>query len=130
MICRLQPEGRLSGAVVHGGLVYLAGQVPDDAALDAEGQIADVLRQTDTLLAEAGTSKAWLLSAQVFLADMDDLAAMNRAWNCWVDRVNLSARAMAGPVGRPGLAGGDHCGCRAAAAYAARVSQYPKRTSC
>lgn len=93
MIRRLQPEGRLCGAVVHGGLVYLAGQVADDARLDAEGQTADVLRQIDGLLAEAGTSKAWLLSVQVFLADMDDLAAMNRAWDRWVDRGNLPARA-------------------------------------
>lgn len=93
MIRRLQPEGRLCGAVVHGGLVYLAGQVPDDTTLDAEGQTADVLSQIDAVLAEAGTSKAWLLSAQVFLADMDDLAAMNRAWDRWVDRANLPARA-------------------------------------
>ena len=93
MIRRLQPEGRLCGAVVHGGLVYLAGQVPDDTSLDAEGQTADVLRQIDALLAEAGTSKARLLSVQVFLADMDDLAAMNRAWDRWVDRAHLPARA-------------------------------------
>lgn len=81
MIRRLQPEGRLCGAVVHGGVVYLAGQVADDATLDAESQTADVLRQIDALLTEAGTSKARLLSVQVFLADMDDLAAMNRAWD-------------------------------------------------
>lgn len=93
MIRRLQPEGRLCGAVVHGGLVYLAGQVPDDTGLDAEGQTADVLRQIDALLTEAGTSKARLLSVQVFLADMDDLSAMNRAWDRWVDRANLPARA-------------------------------------
>lgn len=93
MIRRLQPEGRLCGAAVHGGLVYLAGQVPDNVTLDAEGQTADVLRQIDALLAEAGTGKAWLLSVQVFLASMDDLAAMNRAWDRWLDRANPPARA-------------------------------------
>ena len=36
MIQRLAEEQRLSGAVVHGGLVWLAGQVADDASLDAE----------------------------------------------------------------------------------------------
>ncbi|RYJ02237.1 MAG: RidA family protein, partial [Acetobacteraceae bacterium] len=61
-IKRLAEEGRLSGAVVHGGLVYLAGQVADDSSLDTEGQTADVLAQIDALLAEAGTSKSGLLS--------------------------------------------------------------------
>ena len=58
--------------MVHGKTVYLAGQVADDTSLDAEGQTRDILRQIDALLAEAGTSKAWLLSVQIFLADMDE----------------------------------------------------------
>ena len=37
--------------------VYLAGQVPDDATADAEAQTADVLRQIDALLAQAGTEQ-------------------------------------------------------------------------
>jgi enamine deaminase RidA (YjgF/YER057c/UK114 family) len=90
---RLQPEGRLSGAVVHAGLVHLAGQVADDPTLDAEGQTADILRQIDALLTEAGTDKAHLISVQVFLADMADLDAMNRAWDAWLDRANRPARA-------------------------------------
>ena len=53
MIQRLAEEQRLSGAVVHGGLVWLAGQVADDAGLDAEGQTADILRQVDALLLSA-----------------------------------------------------------------------------
>lgn len=93
MIQRLQSEGRLSGAVVHGGTVYLAGQVADDPSLDAEGQTRDILRQVDALLAEAGTNKAHLLQVHIFLADMADFAAMNRAWDAWLDRANPPARA-------------------------------------
>ena len=92
-ITRLQPEARLSGAVIHGKTLYLAGQVADDATLNAEGQTADILRQIDALLAEAGTSKANLLTCQVFLADMADVAAMNRAWDAWLDPANKPARA-------------------------------------
>ncbi len=92
-IRRLQPEGRLSGAVVHGNTVYLAGQVADDPTLDAEGQTADILAQIDTLLAEAGTTKSRLLSCQVFLADIRDVDGMNRAWDAWLDRANAPARA-------------------------------------
>ncbi|NVN37200.1 RidA family protein [Komagataeibacter swingsii] len=92
-IKRLQPEERLTGAVVHGHTVYLAGQVADDPTLDAEGQTADILRQVDALLAEAGTSKARLLSVQIFLSDMGDMAAMNRAWDAWLDPAAKPARA-------------------------------------
>ena len=92
MIQRLAEEQRLSGAVVHGGLVWLAGQVADDAGLDAEGQTADILRQIDGLLHQAGTSKSRLLSVTVVLADIRDAPAMNRAWDRWLDPAAKPAR--------------------------------------
>jgi len=91
-IRRLAEEERLSGAVVHGGLVWLAGQVADDASLDTEGQTADILRQIDALLADAGTGKAHLLSVTVVLADIRDAPAMNRAWDRWLDPAAKPAR--------------------------------------
>lgn len=93
MIERLAEEARLSGAVVHGGTVYLAGQVAEDTSLGAEAQAADILRQIDKLLHQAGTSKAHLLSVQIYLADMDDFVAMNRAWDAWLDVGHKPARA-------------------------------------
>ena len=92
MITRLDPQARLSGAVIHGATVYLAGQVAEDSGLDAEAQTADVLRQIDALLAQAGTTKHRLLTVQIFLADMADFAAMNRAWDAWMDPANKPAR--------------------------------------
>jgi enamine deaminase RidA (YjgF/YER057c/UK114 family) len=91
-IHRIAEEERLSGAVVGGGLIWLAGQVADDATLDAEGQTADILRQIDALLAEAGTDKRALLSITIVLADIGDAPAMNRAWDAWLDRGNKPAR--------------------------------------
>lgn len=92
-IRRLALEARLAGATVHGKTVYLAGQVADDTTLDAEGQMADILRQIDALLAEAGTDKTRLLSVQIFIQDLADFAGMNRAWDAWIDRSHLPARA-------------------------------------
>jgi enamine deaminase RidA (YjgF/YER057c/UK114 family) len=80
-IRRIAEETRLSGAVVAGGLVWLAGQVADDASFDTEGQTADILRQIDALLAEAGTDKRALLSVTVVLTDIAEAPAMNRAWD-------------------------------------------------
>jgi enamine deaminase RidA (YjgF/YER057c/UK114 family) len=92
-IIRLQEEARLSGAVVHNGLVYLAGQVADDCSLDVEGQTADILRQIDALLAEAGSHKSRLISAQIFITDITRIAEMNRAWDAWMDPTAKPARA-------------------------------------
>ena len=92
-IRRIAPEARLSGAVVHNMTVYLAGQVADDPAGDAERQAADILRQIDALLNEAGTDKTYLLSVQIYLADMADFAAVNRAWDAWLDPRHKPARA-------------------------------------
>jgi enamine deaminase RidA (YjgF/YER057c/UK114 family) len=91
-IRRLHPEGRLTGAVVHGNLVYLSGQVADDPGLDIEGQTEDILHQIDALLAEAGTEKSRILSCQIFLADIRDIAAMNKAWDRWLDAAHPPAR--------------------------------------
>lgn len=91
-IRRLAPEARLSGAVIHGGTVYLAGQVADDPSADAFGQTLDILRQIDRLLADAGTDKQHLLSVQIILADLADFPAMNRAWDAWLDQAHKPAR--------------------------------------
>lgn len=92
MIQRYAEEARLSGAVAHAGVLYLAGQVADDTSLDAEGQTADILAQIDALLAAAGTSKAHLLSATIILTDIRDAPAMNRAWDRWLDPAHKPAR--------------------------------------
>lgn len=91
-IRRLAEEERLCGATIHAGTVYLAGQVTEDARLDAEGQTADVLRQIDALLAQAGTDKSHLLWVQIVLRSLQDFAAMNRAWDRWLDRGAKPAR--------------------------------------
>lgn len=79
--------------VIHNDTVYLAGQIADDGSTDVESQTRDVLRQIDELLAQAGTDKSRLLTATVYLADIGGFAAMNRAWDAWVDPANTPARA-------------------------------------
>jgi len=64
-----------------------------------------VLKQVDTLLRAAGTDKSRLLTAQVWLTDMDDFANHNDAWNEWVDQNSPPVRAcLHSPrLWRPGL---------------------------
>ncbi len=90
---RLSAGPRMSEAVVHNGVAYLAGQVPEDTSLDAEGQTAQVLAIIDRILAEVGSDKTRILSAQIFLPNMADFAAMNRAWDAWAVAGQTPARA-------------------------------------
>ncbi|MBS0581659.1 MAG: RidA family protein [Proteobacteria bacterium] len=93
MIQRIDPGPRMSEASIHNGVVYLAGQVAEDASLDIEGQTREVLAAVDALLAQAGSDKTRILRAQIFLADIADFAGMNRAWDAWVAPGNAPARA-------------------------------------
>lgn len=81
---RIDQNARRSRALVHNGLVYLSGQVPDDRTVAIREQARAVLKKMDELLAEAGTEKSRLLSAQVWLKSMDDFAAFNEVWDAWV----------------------------------------------
>ncbi len=84
MIRHLQPGKRLSGGTVHGGLVYLSGQVPDDASADVTEQTKQVLAKIDRLLGEAGTDKMAMLTATIWLPNIGDFAAFNEVWDAWV----------------------------------------------
>ena len=57
----------MSGAVVHGDLVYLSGQVPADFSQPLDTQVKSTLDKVDALLKEAGTDKSKLISAQLWL---------------------------------------------------------------
>ena len=89
---RLHSGPRMSQAVIHNGLVYLAGQIGAPGE-DAAAQTRAVLDKIDALLAEAGTDKSHVLTATIWLADMSDFGAMNGIWDQWVGGANAPARA-------------------------------------
>jgi enamine deaminase RidA (YjgF/YER057c/UK114 family) len=75
---------RMSQMTIHNGTVYLAGQVPTDTSADMRGQTEQVLERIDELLDQAGTSKEYLLSAQIWVSCMTEFDQMNTAWDDWV----------------------------------------------
>lgn len=90
---RVNVEKRLSDMAIYNGVAYLAGQVPDDTKLDMEGQTRQVLETIDRLLATAGTDKSRILMAMVYVANIKEFDAMNRAWDAWVAPGNAPPRA-------------------------------------
>jgi enamine deaminase RidA (YjgF/YER057c/UK114 family) len=102
-IQRIDSGARMSEAVIYNGIVWLAGQVADDASQGIEGQTRQVLASIDALLAKCGTSKANLLSAQIFIADMVDFPRMNNIWDDWIKDGGKPARAtVEAALARPG----------------------------
>jgi len=89
-IRRIETGPRMSQAVVHNGVAYLAGQVAKGAGV-AE-QTRAVLAEIDRLLAAAGTDKTRLLTAQIWLADISTFAEMNSVWDTWVAPGHTPAR--------------------------------------
>ena len=77
------PGGHYSQAVVHGGLVYVAGQlpgVPGEPAQRLEGfeaQARQALANLFAILEKAGSSPALVLRATVYVADLAHWGAFN-----------------------------------------------------
>lgn len=91
-IIRHQTGPRMSQLVIHNGIAYLAGQVGTPGASITQ-QTNDILAQIDVLLAEAGTDKNNLLTAQIWLADIaSQFGEMNAAWEAWVPEGSAPAR--------------------------------------
>ena len=84
-LIRIGMATRYSEAAVYNGVVYLAGQVPEETLEQGiEAQTHEVLEQIDRLLALVLSDKSRILMCQIFIADLADFAGMNRVWDAWV----------------------------------------------
>jgi enamine deaminase RidA (YjgF/YER057c/UK114 family) len=93
---------RMSQAVVHGGLAYLAGIVADDLVPSVGDQTRQILAKIDRLLAMVGSDKTRILKANIWLSDIRRFDEMNAVWDGWVPHGHTPARAtvearLAGP---------------------------------
>ncbi len=81
-----QAIGPYSQAVRAGGLVFLSGQIPLDpetgefVAGGIGEQTEQVLRNISKVLEAAGTGLERVVKTTVYLADMNDFAAMNEVY--------------------------------------------------
>ena len=93
----------ISQTVVHGETVNLLGVGPDPVG-DLRQQIKQVLARVDRMLEQAGTDKSRVLSALVWLADMDLRAEVDAAWNEWIGSENPPTLAcLTAQLSEPGL---------------------------
>jgi 2-iminobutanoate/2-iminopropanoate deaminase len=82
-----KPVGPYSPALRAGQLLFVSGQVPIDPASgqmvtgDIAAETRRVLENIGALLSAAGLSFSDVVRTTVFLADMNDFAAMNDAYS-------------------------------------------------
>lgn len=93
-INRIETSKVYAKAVEANGFVYTAGIIPTDLSKDVKGQTAEVLAEIDRLLGLAGTSKAKVIQASIWLNDIRHREQMNEAWIAWTGgEENAPARA-------------------------------------
>ncbi len=86
----------LSQAVVANGMVYVSGTTPFNTerqmAPDFEGQMHQVMKNIQAVLAEAGTSLDHAVKMNVFLTDIRNFQTMNRIYASYFKEGNYPAR--------------------------------------
>ncbi|BAJ03850.1 RidA family protein [Shewanella violacea] len=90
---RLETGTRMSRIVKHNGTIYLCGQVCKDANQGITEQTASMLEKVDALLEQAGSDREHILSATIYIKDMQYFAEMNTVWDSWVAEGHAPARA-------------------------------------
>lgn len=99
-----QPGGHYSHAVVGGGLVFIAGQLPiapDGSRLNAapfEAQAAQVLHNVAAALQAAGSSIHKLLQVRVYVTNIDDWPAFNTLYAAWAGAAKPARAVVPVPV--------------------------------
>jgi len=92
-ITRKETARRMSRIVIHNETIYLCGQVAKDSKQDITEQTRSMLEKVEFLLEEAGSDKQHLLSATIYIKEMQYFSAMNEVWDNWVPEGFAPARA-------------------------------------
>lgn len=95
------PVGPYNQAVkASGQMIFVAGQIPLDPQTGTIVGEGDVVQQTEQVIANlqailtaAGATFAQVVKTTVFLADMNDFAAMNGVYAKYFDEATAPARA-------------------------------------
>ncbi len=91
-ITRLNPTPRWSDATLFNGIAHFV-EVPADTSVAMEQQISQLLAQAEQTLAAIGSDKSQLLSATIYITQLEDLATLNAAWEAWLPAGAAPSRA-------------------------------------
>ncbi len=81
-----------SESVEHKGLIYTA-VIALDLSGDLRSQTEQALAQLDNNLAEAGTDKTRLISATIYITEIEKKPIVNEIWEPWIGPDHWPQRA-------------------------------------
>ena len=90
---RINTNKRMSQIVKHNNLIYLSGQVGNKDTKDLKKQTSEVLEKIENLLKDAESDKSKILSATIYLTDINFFEDMNEVWDNWLPENCAPARA-------------------------------------
>jgi len=90
---RFEVSARRSEMVLHDNTLYIGGQVAANTQGDIETQTREILGNLESLLLSVGSNLSRVLSVRILLADRDDYAGLNRAWDGFFPEGHAPTRA-------------------------------------
>ena len=94
------PVGAYNQAVIHGGVVYVSGQIalhPESGALlteNIEAETERVMENLGAVLTAAGSSFGQVLKCSVFVSDMENFGRINTVYSRYFEEATAPARAL------------------------------------
>ena len=94
------PVGPYNQAVIHGGTMYVSGQIPLDPKTGVlvtgsiEVETHQVMRNISAILEAAGVSFDHVLKCSVFVTDIQDFGRINAVYATYFDEANAPAREL------------------------------------
>lgn len=82
--------------VEHNGVLHFAGVVANDLSKDLKGQTEEVCMKITKLLEAHGSDTSKIISATIFIVNMNEKSKMNEAWVSWLKAEDLPTRATIG----------------------------------
>lgn len=96
MIKRYNQSKRLSEAVVYNGIAYLCGQCcyeENEGKKNIKIQTKEALENIERVLDKVGSDKRKILSATIYLKNINHFDEMNEIWENWLEEGYSPARA-------------------------------------
>ena len=90
---RFEKNSRYHQVIRHEGILYLSGQTATDAGDDILSQSKATLNKIDQLLGKYGSDRTYILHADVYLQNQEDVSAFNAVWEQWIDSETAPTRA-------------------------------------
>lgn len=92
---RYNSNGRFHEAVIVNGIIYLSGQISYNGGSIAE-QTKEILDNIAETLKKYNSDKEHMISATVYLNDVNDFSEFNSVWDVWFEEGTQPARTCIG----------------------------------